>query len=388
MATVRIQFPENDTPTVINLTGSRVSVGRLPHNTIQIIDRTISALHAEFVREGDHYRLHDRGSSNGTLVNGEAVTDYHLRDACRISFGAFECEFSPALPPVQGEDSVENLPSRGEINEVRHENAKLRSQVELLREEVETLTKAAPAESGAGADTVPRAEFVRVVDELEKLKESVVRSEDEAKRLKNNLAVLQRDRANLQRAWDDARAELLKTRLTPASIESAPAPAADEAETDQLEVVSEKTEQSAEARPLPGPPLAPLPGGSVAPEPEQTPPAFKPAARPSIQPGKPFVPPAPAAQPATVTQPQPFAPATAPKAQPGSGSGIRPFPRANPPAPASKPALVGTVVPLRQVTQVRPTPLPPLKPVAKVSTATPAGAGPKGTQKIAVPPKN
>jgi pSer/pThr/pTyr-binding forkhead associated (FHA) protein len=383
MATVRIQFPENDTPTVINLTGSRVSVGRLPHNTIQIIDRTISALHAEFVREGDHYRLHDRGSSNGTLVNGEAVTDYHLREACRISFGAFECEFSPALPPVQGEDSVENLPSRGEINEVRHENAKLRSQVELLREEVETLTKAASAESGAGADTVPRTEFVRVVDELEKLKESVVRSEDEAKRLKNNLAVLQRDRANLQRAWDEAKAELLKSRLAPASIESAPALAAEEAVTDQPEAVAEKTEPSAAARPLPGPSPA-----AEASEPEQTPPAFKPAAKPSIQPGKPFVPPAPAAQPATVTQPQPFAPATAPKAQHGSGSGIRPFPKANPPGPASKPAVVGTVVPLSQVTHVRPTPLPPLKPVAKVPTATPAGAGPKGTQKIAVPPKH
>ena len=218
MATVRIQFPENDNPTVINLTGSRISVGRLPHNTIQIIDRTISALHAEFVREGDHYRLHDRGSANGTFVNGAAVSDYHLREACRLSFGAFECEFSPALPPIVNEDSVENLPSRGEVNEVRHENAKLRNQVELLREEVETLTKAAPGESGGGAENVPRPEFVRVVDELEKLKESLVRSEEEAKRLKHNLAVLQRDRANLQRAWDDAKAELLKSRLTPAPV--------------------------------------------------------------------------------------------------------------------------------------------------------------------------
>jgi len=381
MATVRIQFPENDNPTVINLTGARISVGRLPHNTIQIIDRTISALHAEFVREGDHYRLHDRGSANGTFVNGAAVTDYHLREACRISFGAFECEFSPALPPVQNEDSVENLPSRGEVNEVRHENAKLRNQVELLREEVETLTKAAPGESGGGAENVPRSEFVRVVDELEKLKESLVRSEEEAKRLKNNLALLQRDRTNLQRAWDDAKAELLKLRLTPAPVEAAPvgsvapeAPA-EEPANDAAEVISENTEKIEEP--------------AVAEELVQTPPPFKPAFKPSIQPGKLSVPPAPAAEPArspTVTQPQPFAPATAPKAQPGSGSGIRPFPKANPPAPGSKPALAGTG-PLSQGTQVRPTALPPLKPLAKVPTAT-AAAGPKGTQKIAVPPKN
>ena len=386
MATVRIQFPENDNPTVINLTGARISVGRLPHNTIQIIDRTISALHAEFVREGDHYRLHDRGSANGTFVNGAAVTDYHLREACRISFGAFECEFSPALPPVQNEDSVENLPSRGEVNEVRHENAKLRNQVELLREEVETLTKAGPWESGGGAENVPRPEFVRVVDELEKLKESLVRSEEEAKRLKNNLAVLQRDRTNLQRAWDEAKAELLKSRVTPAPVEvTSVAPQAsvasaeepvNDAATDAAEVVTEEAEQSE--------------GAAVARGPDQAPPPFKPAFKPSIQPGKPFVPPAPAAEPArssTVAQPQPFAPAAASTAQPGSGSGIRPFPKANPPAPAAKPAAAGTGA-LRQGTQVRPTALPPLKPLAKAPTATAAVAGPKGTQRIAVPPKN
>jgi hypothetical protein len=207
MATVRIHFPEDESPTVLNLTGARISVGRLPHNTIQIIDRTISALHAEFIREGDHYRLHDRGSANGTFVNGEAATDYHLRDACRISFGAFECEFSPALPPAQTEESLENLPSRGEINEVRHDNARLRNQVELLREEVETLSKAPSVESGSGADSVPREEFVRIVGEVEKLKESLLQSGEEVKRLKNDLAVLQRDRGTLQLAWEDAKAE-------------------------------------------------------------------------------------------------------------------------------------------------------------------------------------
>ena len=98
MASLRLKFPEKEEPSVIVLSGARVTLGRLPLNTIQIIDRTLSGFHAEFVLEEDHYRLHDRGSTNGTFVNGESVTDFHLREACKVSFGALECEFSPATP--------------------------------------------------------------------------------------------------------------------------------------------------------------------------------------------------------------------------------------------------------------------------------------------------
>jgi pSer/pThr/pTyr-binding forkhead associated (FHA) protein len=259
MAIVRIHFPENESPTVLKLTGSRISVGRLPHNTIQIIDRTISALHAEFIRERDHYRLHDRGSANGTFVNGEAITDYHLRDACRISFGTFECEFSAALAPVLTEESLENLPSRGEINEVRHDNAKLRNQVELLREAIETLSKASSAESGSGAETVSREDVVRTVSAMEKLKESLRQSEDEVKRLKFNLAVLQRDRGNLQRALDDARAELTGSPLTPAPINGArPSP-----ETGPEAAAMETQESREEAAVLQEPEATPAPSNPV-----------------------------------------------------------------------------------------------------------------------------
>jgi hypothetical protein len=310
-------------------------------------------------------------------VNGEAVTDYHLRDACRIGFGAFECEFSPALASAQTDDSLENLPSRGEINEVRHDNAKLRDLVELLREEVETLSKAPSAESGSGADSVPREEFVRIVGEMEKLKEALLQSGEEVKRLKSNVAVLQRDRGNLQRAWEDAKAELLKTRLTPAPMDGAQAIPGDEPVTDPVEVAPVGAEESPEA-------------ATANQEPEETPPPFEPVAKPSIRPGRPSVPPSPQAPPAkspTVAQPQPFVPAAAPKTQPGSGSGIRPFPKANPPMPASTPALAGSG-PLAQGSHGKPLPRPPIKPFAKGSAVAPAPVGPKGTQRISVSPPN
>ncbi|MEP6672140.1 MAG: FHA domain-containing protein, partial [Chthoniobacter sp.] len=95
MASLRLTFPEKDQPTVIALTGARLTIGRLPFNTIQIIDRTVSGFHAELISEHGHYRLHDRGSSNGTFVNGQKVSDYHLNEGCTISFGTVEAQFNP-----------------------------------------------------------------------------------------------------------------------------------------------------------------------------------------------------------------------------------------------------------------------------------------------------
>src|ERR1700759_3612764 len=145
MASLRLTFPEKDQPTVIALTGARLTIGRLPFNTIQIIDRTISGFHAELISEHGHYRLHDRGSSNGTFVNGQKVSDYHLNDACTITFGTVEAHFNPADVPAAEE--AESFPSRGEVNAVRQENAEMKATVAALRAEIDALSKA-PSASG------------------------------------------------------------------------------------------------------------------------------------------------------------------------------------------------------------------------------------------------
>src|ERR1700742_258028 len=106
MASLRLTFPEKDQPTVIALTGARLTIGRLPFNTIQIIDRTVSGFHAELIGEHGHYRLHDRGSSNGTYVNGQKISDYRLSEACTIAFGTVEAQFSPEAVALN--DEAEN----------------------------------------------------------------------------------------------------------------------------------------------------------------------------------------------------------------------------------------------------------------------------------------
>jgi pSer/pThr/pTyr-binding forkhead associated (FHA) protein len=216
MASLRLKFPEKSEPTTIVLSGSRVTVGRLPLNTIQILDRTLSGFHAEFVLEEDHYRLHDRGSTNGTYVNGDAVTDFHLRETCRISFGGLECDYNAeAAAPVEN-GPVEALPTRSEINAVRQENADLKSRVEALRDELDALHHQQNTAAADNGKTVPQADYDRLAAELERLKTAEQALQQEVATLKGDLTVLQRERESLRQVTDSARAEIASLQTDPA----------------------------------------------------------------------------------------------------------------------------------------------------------------------------
>jgi pSer/pThr/pTyr-binding forkhead associated (FHA) protein len=69
-----------------SLTGKSFAIGSVPvtfgrgeENDVVIPDRAASRLHAELRQEADGYVITDRGSSNGTWVNGKSVTSAHLR---------------------------------------------------------------------------------------------------------------------------------------------------------------------------------------------------------------------------------------------------------------------------------------------------------------------
>jgi hypothetical protein len=218
MASLRIKFPEKDEASVIALNGARITVGRLPANTIQIVDRVVSSTHAELMLEGDHYHLRDLNSTNGTFVNGQFVTDYHLRETCTIAFGTVECDFDPAAAATGA--GVEALPTRAEVSALKQENEKLTNQVDALREELDALRKVRPMTGDEAALAVPKAEYERVTADREALKEAQDRHHQEIARLKENLALLRRDRENLQRAWEITKAELTAYRPVSAGTTS------------------------------------------------------------------------------------------------------------------------------------------------------------------------
>ena len=80
------------------------TIGRSPENTIQLEDTSVSGRHAEVVVVGESCYLKDLGSTNGTVVNGQPVTEVQLRAGDRIRFGkietCFECEATDAAQPL------------------------------------------------------------------------------------------------------------------------------------------------------------------------------------------------------------------------------------------------------------------------------------------------
>jgi predicted component of type VI protein secretion system len=76
-----------------DLADEKTTVGRVADNNLQIDDGSVSSCHAEIVLEGGVYHLHDVGSTNGTMVNGEPVTDAVLRHGDEIRFGLVEAVF-------------------------------------------------------------------------------------------------------------------------------------------------------------------------------------------------------------------------------------------------------------------------------------------------------
>ncbi len=70
-----------------------VSMGRLSDCTVSFDDPNISREHASIRPDGDGFVLHDNGSTNGTKVNGAAITAHRLTDGDRIELGATVIEF-------------------------------------------------------------------------------------------------------------------------------------------------------------------------------------------------------------------------------------------------------------------------------------------------------
>jgi pSer/pThr/pTyr-binding forkhead associated (FHA) protein len=102
-------FLENSRATH-ELTDERITIGRAPDNMLQIDDPSVSGRHAQLLLIDDRYQLKDLGSTNGTRVNSELVTDTFLRVGDRIRFGKVEARYESV---ATGE--AQPLPKAGEI---------------------------------------------------------------------------------------------------------------------------------------------------------------------------------------------------------------------------------------------------------------------------------
>ena len=86
----------------------RVAIGRHPSSDVQLRSNRVSNYHAEILNEVDGLIIRDIGSTNGTFLNGNAVTRQRLKNGDSIRIGSFDIEVR--LQAREDEDFVSPTP--------------------------------------------------------------------------------------------------------------------------------------------------------------------------------------------------------------------------------------------------------------------------------------
>lgn len=91
------------------LNKERMTIGRKPHNDIQIDNLAVSGDHAVIITMQDDAFIEDLGSTNGTLVNGQPISKHFLQDEDRIELGKYRLKYVKELqmPAQHGEVGFE-----------------------------------------------------------------------------------------------------------------------------------------------------------------------------------------------------------------------------------------------------------------------------------------
>lgn len=103
------------------------TIGRAPENSIRLEDTSVSGRHAEIVVVAQNCYLKDLGSTNGTIVNGQTVTEAQLRAGDRVRFGkveaCYECESVAAAQPLPQMEEVAVQPAESSARPADFANA-------------------------------------------------------------------------------------------------------------------------------------------------------------------------------------------------------------------------------------------------------------------------
>ena len=114
MPKLQVTLPDGSEVTH-ELTEDVVTIGRLPDNTVQIDDPSVSSHHAQLTLSDQDYVLQDLGSTNGTRFNGstvEAEQENKLQDGDKIRFGSINVAYvsevaaEPRPMPVEQEPTI------------------------------------------------------------------------------------------------------------------------------------------------------------------------------------------------------------------------------------------------------------------------------------------
>jgi predicted component of type VI protein secretion system len=89
------------------LTKERSTIGRKPHNDIQIDNLAVSGEHAIIMTILNDSFLEDLGSTNGTLVNGQPVKKHFLQNNDVVEIGKYKLKYVSETPATMSQAEFE-----------------------------------------------------------------------------------------------------------------------------------------------------------------------------------------------------------------------------------------------------------------------------------------
>jgi len=137
----------------IEVQSERVVIGKSRQCDVVLPDESVSRQHVEIRREGDSYRVTDRGSTNGSFIGNARITDAFLKPGDVLGVGKVQLRFLPR------DARSEILPSDQErFGDVLGRSLAMRRIFGVLERVAPTeVTILIEGETGTGKDLVARA---------------------------------------------------------------------------------------------------------------------------------------------------------------------------------------------------------------------------------------
>ena len=145
----------------IPLTKERTTIGRKPHNDIQIDNLAVSGEHAVIVTILNDSFLEDLGSTNGTLVNGNTVKKHFLQNSDVVELGKYKLKYIAepgAAQPAEKADFEKTMVLRPSAMRAAAEQAKAMAAGGAQPQAAEAARVAALQSVGAAAQAAGIAE--------------------------------------------------------------------------------------------------------------------------------------------------------------------------------------------------------------------------------------
>ena len=84
----------------------KTTIGRVEDNTFQIADPSVSSHHCEVLLRGSDVVIHDLGSTNGSFINGEKISESVLKPGQTLKLGQIELQLLTDGMPIPAASSA------------------------------------------------------------------------------------------------------------------------------------------------------------------------------------------------------------------------------------------------------------------------------------------